>query len=74
LHILWGYLRDGFLFSRWRQDKGQKACAAAFVQAVKVGGPLPIPFDELAEVPRVSFEVAEAGCGAEEGIGVVGAT
>jgi len=33
------------------------------VQAVKAGGPLPIPFDELVEVTRVSFEVAEAaGC------------
>ncbi len=32
----------------WRQDKGQKACAAAFVQAVASGGPAPIPFDEIA--------------------------
>ena len=47
----------------WRQDKGQKACAAAFVKAVKGGGPLPIPFDELVEVTRVSFEVAEAASG-----------
>ena len=47
----------------WRQDKGQTACAAAFVQAVKAGGPLPIPFDELVEVTRVSFEVAEAAAG-----------
>lgn len=44
----------------WRQDKGQKACAAAFVQAVARGGPAPIPFDEIAEVARVTIEVAKA--------------
>lgn len=44
----------------WRQDKGQKACAAAFVQAVASGGPAPIAFDEILEVARVSIEVAEA--------------
>ena len=43
----------------WRQDKGQKACAAAFVQAVTQGGPAPIPFDEVVEVARVSIEVAK---------------
>jgi hypothetical protein len=44
----------------WRQNKGQKACAAAFVQAVEQGGAAPIPFEELMEVSRVSIEVAEA--------------
>ena len=43
----------------WRQNKGQKACAAAFVQAVEQGGAAPIPFEELMEVSRVSIEVAE---------------
>lgn len=42
----------------WRQDKGQKACAAAFVQAIKTGGPAPIPLDEIFEVARVSIEVS----------------
>ena len=42
----------------WRQDKGQKACAAAFVRAVESGGPAPIPLDELLEVARVSIEAA----------------
>ena len=42
----------------WRQDKGQKACAAAFVQAITQGGPAPIPFDQILEVARVSIEVA----------------
>jgi len=42
----------------WRQDKGQKRCAAAFVQAVREGGPAPIPFDELIEVSAVTLAVA----------------
>lgn len=41
----------------WQQDKGQKACAAAFVQAVRSGGPSPISLDELIEVGRVSIEI-----------------
>jgi predicted dehydrogenase/threonine dehydrogenase-like Zn-dependent dehydrogenase len=43
----------------WRQDKGQKNCAAAFVQAITLGGPAPIPFDQIVEVARVSIEVAQ---------------
>lgn len=42
----------------WSQDKGQKACAAAFVQAVNKGGREPIPLDEILEASRVSIEVA----------------
>ena len=36
------------------------ACAAAFVQAVRTGGPSPIPLHELLEVGRVSIAVEEA--------------
>lgn len=43
-----------------RQDKGQKACAAAFVDAVRSGGPSPIPLDEILEVSRVAVGVAAA--------------
>ncbi|MEI6837166.1 MAG: bi-domain-containing oxidoreductase [Alcaligenaceae bacterium] len=43
----------------WRQDKGQKACAAAFVKAISDGGRAPIPFDQILEVARVSIEVAK---------------
>jgi len=42
----------------WRQDKGQKACAAAFVQALREGGPAPIPLEEILEVSRVTIDVA----------------
>jgi len=44
----------------WRQDKGQKACAEAFIKAIAQDGPAPIPFDEIVEVARVSIEVAGA--------------
>jgi predicted dehydrogenase/NADPH:quinone reductase-like Zn-dependent oxidoreductase len=44
----------------WRQDKGQKACIAAFVRAVAQGGASPIEFDEIVEVARVTMAVAEA--------------
>ena len=44
----------------WRQDKGQKSCAQAFVSAVAAGAACPIPFDELIEVARVTIDVAES--------------
>lgn len=43
----------------WRQDKGQKACSAAFVRAIETGVS-PIPFDQLIEVARVTIEASEA--------------
>ena len=52
----WGW--KGFSkMNLWRQDKGQAACAKAFVDAVRNGGPSPIPLDEVIEVSRVSIEV-----------------
>jgi predicted dehydrogenase len=44
----------------WRQDKGQAACAAAFMDAVRNGAPSPISRAELLEVARVTIEVAQA--------------
>jgi predicted dehydrogenase/threonine dehydrogenase-like Zn-dependent dehydrogenase len=58
---LTGFAWPGFSkMNLWRQDKGQKECAAAFVRAIEAGGPAPIPFDELIEVARISIEVAGA--------------
>jgi predicted dehydrogenase len=58
---LTGYGWPGFSkMTLWRQDKGQKACAAAFVRAVQHGGPSPIPLAEVMEVTRASIDVAEA--------------
>jgi predicted dehydrogenase/threonine dehydrogenase-like Zn-dependent dehydrogenase len=48
-------------FSRlggWKQDKGQRACAAAFVAAVREGAPSPISREEIMEVSRVTIEIA----------------
>ncbi len=42
----------------WKQDKGQDACAIAFLDAIKQGKPAPIPFDELIEVARLSVDLA----------------
>jgi len=44
----------------WRQDKGQRACVEAFVQALRTGAPAPIPFDEIVEVSRVAIALAGA--------------
>jgi len=42
-----------------RQDKGQKACARAFVTAVEKGGEAPIPLEEIIEASRVSILLGE---------------
>ena len=56
---LTGFGWPGFAkMNLWRQDKGQNACAAAFVQAVREGRPSPVPLAELLEVARVSIELA----------------
>jgi predicted dehydrogenase len=56
-----GYGWPGFgKMNLWRQDKGQAACAKAFVDAVAKGGESPIPLAELLEVARVTLELAEA--------------
>lgn len=56
-----GYGWPGFnKMNLWRQDKGQKACAAAFVRAIEQRAASPIPFDEVMEVSRVSIQVAQA--------------
>ena len=56
-----GYGWPGFSkMNLWRQDKGQAACAAAFVDAIRLGLPAPIPFEELVEVTRTSFDIVDA--------------
>jgi len=56
-----GYGWPGFKrMNLWRQDKGQVACVAAFVEAIRSGRPSPIPFEELAEVTRTTFDIVDA--------------
>ena len=40
-----------------RQDKGNQACVAKFIDAVQSGKPSPIPFEEIVEVTRASFDI-----------------
>lgn len=55
---LTGYGFKGFKkMHLWQQDKGQKACAKAFVDAIKNGLPNPIPIDEIFEVSQVTLDV-----------------
>jgi predicted dehydrogenase/threonine dehydrogenase-like Zn-dependent dehydrogenase len=42
----------------WQQDKGEKACAAAFVDAMRSGGASPIPFEEIVEVSKATIGAA----------------
>ncbi len=57
---LTGYGWPGFTATKlWSQDKGQKACANAFVSAIESGSPSPIPIDELLEVSRVTIELGQ---------------
>jgi predicted dehydrogenase/threonine dehydrogenase-like Zn-dependent dehydrogenase len=58
---LTGYGWPGFTkMNLWRQDKGQRACARAFLAAIQKGGPAPIPVDELLEVAGLTIAVREA--------------
>jgi predicted dehydrogenase len=42
---------------KWgRQDKGHRAEVAAFLDAVRQGGPSPIPWDSLVQTTRATFE------------------
>ncbi|MEX3937116.1 bi-domain-containing oxidoreductase [Paraburkholderia phymatum] len=43
----------------WRQNKGQEACVAAFVDAIANNGPAPIPLAQLLEVSRVTIDIAQ---------------
>ncbi len=43
----------------WRQDKGQTACVAAFLGAIKNGSAPPIPPEQLFEVAQVTIEVSD---------------
>jgi len=54
----WGW--SGFeKMDLWKQDKGQAACAKAFIDAVKAGGKAPISQGEIFEVSRVTIEAAQ---------------
>ena len=54
-----GFAWPGFKkMNLWKQDKGQNACAAAFLKGIQEGVPT-IPPEEIFEVARASIEAAE---------------
>lgn len=56
-----GYGWPGFRkMNLWKQDKGNAACVAAFVSAIEQESVAPIPFGDLVEATRVSFDIADA--------------
>jgi predicted dehydrogenase/threonine dehydrogenase-like Zn-dependent dehydrogenase len=58
--LLRGFGWRGFNKMRtMRQDKGQAACAAAFVESIRSGRPSPIPADQIFEVAEWTIEAAE---------------
>ena len=56
----WGVPGSLLLPRALTQDKGQKACAAAFLGAITGDAPTPIPLDEVLEVSRLSIEAQVA--------------
>lgn len=56
---LTGYGWPGFKkMNLWSQDKGQKACAEAFINSISKGTKPPIPIEEIFEVSRISIKLA----------------
>jgi predicted dehydrogenase/threonine dehydrogenase-like Zn-dependent dehydrogenase len=54
-----GFSWPGFRkMNLWKQDKGQNACASAFLNATKGKVPPPIPIQEIFEIAKVSIEIA----------------
>jgi hypothetical protein len=59
--LLEGYGWSGFRSMKlFKQDKGQKACVKAFLDAIREGNASPIPYNELIESSRISIEIAES--------------
>lgn len=58
---LTGYGWPGFSrLGLWRQDKGQRQCARAFLEAVRSGAELPIPSTDILQGTAVTLALAEA--------------
>ena len=59
--VLTGYGWPGFKKMKlFKQDKGQKACAKAFIESIANGKESPISYEEVMESSRVSIEVANS--------------
>jgi len=59
--VLTGYGWPGFKKMKlFKQDKGQKACAKAFIESIIHGKESPISYEEVMESSRVSIEVVNS--------------
>ena len=59
--VLRGYGIKGFnKMKLLKQDKGQSACAKAFIESIRHGKSSPIPYNELIESSKISILVAES--------------
>ena len=59
--VLRGYGWKGFKKMKlFKQDKGQKACAKAFIDSIVNGTQCPIAYEEVMETSKVSIEVANS--------------
>lgn len=57
--VLRGFGWKGFTTVRlWRQDKGHRGCAKAFLDCLRQGGLPPIPWEEILEVSRMLLRPA----------------
>ena len=57
--VLKGFGWSGFNSMRLiKQDKGQRACAKAFIDSIRNGKSSPIPFEEIIANSRVTLELA----------------
>ena len=57
---LTGYGWKGFSkMNLWQQDKGQKACAKAFLDSIRQGEPAPISAEDIFEVAKVTIDIAD---------------
>ena len=56
---LTGYGWPGFKkMNLWQQDKGERGCVKAFIDAIAKGDKPPIPIEEIFEVSKISIELA----------------
>ena len=59
--LLKGYGFANFKSLRlFKQDKGQKACAKAFLDSIREGKPSPIPYEEIMESSQISIEIVNS--------------
>ena len=57
---VWAGRRQSSMRSRGSQDKGQQQQLARFVEAVRTGGPMPIPLDSLVDTTRATLAVGKS--------------